>query len=64
MADRTRFFLTDRVDKQYNASAGMIFVPRKGLRITPQVNWTDNKSNITVYQFDRTIYQVVLRQDI
>ena len=58
------FFLVDRNDKQYNASAGMVFFPRKGLRITPQVSWTDNKSNISVYEFDRTIYQVVLRQDM
>jgi tetratricopeptide (TPR) repeat protein len=58
------FFLVDREDKQYNASAGLIFVPRKGVRVTPQVSWTDNKSNISIYQFDRTIYQIVLRQDI
>jgi tetratricopeptide (TPR) repeat protein len=56
-------FLIDREDKQYNASAGVIFVVRKGLRITPQVNWTDNTSNIPIYEFDRTVYQVVLRYD-
>ena len=57
-------FLVDREDKQYNASGGLIFVPTKGLRITPQVSWTSNKSNIGVYEFDRVIYQVVLRHDI
>jgi tetratricopeptide (TPR) repeat protein len=58
------FFQVDREDKQYNASAGMIFVPKKGFRITPQVSWTDNQSNISIYEFDRTIYQIILRQDI
>lgn len=57
-------FLVDRDDKQYNASAGIIFVPKKGFRVTPQVSWTDNTSNIKVYEFDRIIYQIVLRQDI
>jgi tetratricopeptide (TPR) repeat protein len=57
-------FLLDREDKQFNASAGMIFVLKKGLRITPQVSWTDSTSNISVYEFDRTVYQIALRYDI
>jgi hypothetical protein len=57
-------FLVDRKDDQVNASAGMIFVPKKGLRITPQVSWTDNGSNISVYEFDRVVYQVLLRYDM
>jgi len=57
-------FLVNREDKQYNASGGMIFVPRKGMRVTPQVSWTDSTSNISLYEFDRIVYQIVLRQDI
>ena len=57
-------FLVDRKDTQYSASGGLIFVPKKNLRITPQVSWTDNKSNIPIYQFDRVIYQITLRQDM
>ena len=56
-------FLVDREDTQYNASAGMIFVPKKGLRITPQASWTDNESNIPINEFDRIVYQVTLRYD-
>jgi tetratricopeptide (TPR) repeat protein len=58
------FFLVDRKDTQYSASGGLIFVPKKNLRITPQISWTDNKSNIGINQFDRVIYQITLRQDM
>jgi tetratricopeptide (TPR) repeat protein len=57
-------FLVDRKDDQYSASGGLIFVPKKNVRITPQVSWTDNKSNISIYQFDRVIYQILFRQDM
>lgn len=52
-----------RNDTQYSASGGMIFVPAKGVRVTPQASWTDNDSNIPINEFDRIIYQVLLRYD-
>ena len=58
------FFLADREDTQYNASTGMIFVPKKGLRITPQASWTKNDSNIRINEFDRIVYQITLRYDM
>ncbi|MBI3527432.1 MAG: DUF560 domain-containing protein [Betaproteobacteria bacterium] len=58
------FFLVDRKDTQYSASGGLIFVPKKNLRITPQISWTDSRSNIDIYHFDRVIYQITLRQDM
>jgi outer membrane protein len=58
------FFNVDRKDTQYSASGGLIFVPLKNVHITPQVSWTDNRSNIVIDQFDRVIYQVVYRQDM
>lgn len=58
------FFLRDREDDQYNASAGLIFVPTRNMRITPQVSWTDNESNISIYEYDRVIYQVMLRYEM
>ena len=57
-------FGVDRKDTQYGASAGLIFVPKKNLHITPQISWTDNRSNISVNEYDRMIYQIVLRQDM
>jgi outer membrane protein len=58
------FFLVDRKDTQYSASGGLIVVPKKNLHITPQASWTDNRSNIRINEFDRVIYQIVLRQDM
>jgi tetratricopeptide (TPR) repeat protein len=58
------FFLVDRKDTQYSTSGGLVFVPKKNVRITPQISWTDNRSNIEINQFDRVIYQITLRQDI
>lgn len=57
-------FVEVREDDQLNASVGMIFVPRKGVRITPQALWTDSQSNISVYEYDRVVYQVTLRYDM
>ncbi len=57
-------FQFERRDTQYSASGGLIFVPKKNLRITPQISWTDNRSNIPLNQFDRVIYQITLRQDM
>ena len=57
-------FFIDRKDSQYNASAGMIFVPTKGMRITPQASWTNNESNIPINEFDRIVYQITLRYDM
>ncbi|MEO8006667.1 MAG: surface lipoprotein assembly modifier [Betaproteobacteria bacterium] len=54
----------NRRDTQYNAGAGLIYTPKKNLHITPQVIWTDNRSNIDFSRYDRVIYQVTFRQDI
>jgi tetratricopeptide (TPR) repeat protein len=58
------FFLIDREDKQYNASAGIHFVPRRNMRLTPQVNWIQNDSNISINEFDRIIGSLVFRYDM
>lgn len=58
------FFSVDRVDKQYDASLGLAFTPRKNLRLTPQASWTSNQSNISINEFDRWIVSLMLRQDI
>ena len=63
-AGNDAFFLVKRKDTQANASGGLIIFPKKNLRITPQVSWTSNSSNIQVNEFDRIVYQVMWRQDI
>ena len=58
------FFLVDREDTQYNASAGFIVFARKGLRVITQASGTRNDSNIPINEFDRMVYQVTLRYDM
>jgi tetratricopeptide (TPR) repeat protein len=58
------FFGYDRKDTQYGAGAGLIYTPKKNLHFTPQIIWTDNRSNVPFDKFDRTIYQIIFRQDI
>lgn len=58
------FFSVDRVDKQYNASVGLHFAPLKNLRLTPQMSWIDNESNLSINEFDRWVASLTLRHDI
>jgi outer membrane protein len=57
-------YTVNRRDTQYNAGAGLIYTPKKNLHFTPQVIWTDNRSNIDFSRYDRVIYQIIFRQDI
>lgn len=56
-------FLVDREDDQYSALAGIHFVPRKNLRLTLQAAYTDNRSNISIYEYDRVLVSLILRND-
>lgn len=58
------FFLVAREDEQYNASAGVHFVPGRNMRLTPQVSWIQNDSNIPINEFDRIIGSLVFRYDM
>ena len=57
------FFVVDREDDQYSASGGIQFTPRKNLRLTLQGAYTDNRSNISIYEFDRSLVSLILRND-
>lgn len=57
-------FLVTREDDQYNASAGLHFIPKKNVRVTPQATWTENTSNIPINEFDRWVVSLMLRLDI
>lgn len=56
-------FLIDREDEQYSASGGVHFVPIRNLRLTLQGSYNDNRSNISIYEFDRWIASLILRHD-
>ena len=56
-------FFVRREDKQYDASIGVNYTlaPRWSLR--PQVSYTENRSNIDINRFKRTVAQLSLRRD-
>lgn len=57
-------FLVERKDTQANVSAGLLYSPSRRMRITPQIIWIHNRSNIPVSAFDRGIFQITYRYDM
>jgi tetratricopeptide (TPR) repeat protein len=56
-------FLRTRDDRQSSASLGLHYQLVPGWRLTPQVAWTSNRSNIAIYGFDRTVASIILRRE-
>jgi outer membrane protein len=56
-------FLMARHDKQTNASIGLNWVVAPHWRVTPQIAWTDNKSNTALSDYDKTTYSVIVRRE-
>lgn len=56
-------FLTTRRDKQYDLRLGLKYEPYRYWSIVPSVAYTDNRSNIALYDYSRAIYSVTLRRD-
>jgi len=54
-------FLVTREDEQTDASLGLSYLWRPGTTVLAQVAYTDNKSNVALNNFDRTISSVSLR---
>jgi len=57
------FFLEDRADKQTDLRFGVIYRPSRLWTITPQVAFTENKSNIGFTDYDRAQALVTVRRD-
>jgi outer membrane protein len=61
------FFGVDRRDTQVDFSLGAQFTVARmawgSVRITPQISYTRNRSNISLYTFDRTAASVTARVD-
>ncbi|HET8609070.1 MAG TPA: surface lipoprotein assembly modifier [Burkholderiales bacterium] len=57
------FFLTTRHDTQISASAGLTWAVKRVWRVTPQITWINDDSNVAIYDFRRTVYAVTLRRD-
>ena len=56
-------FLYTRHDKQSDVRIGANYVIGRNLTITPSAAWTDNRSNIIIYDYSRWITMVNLRYD-
>jgi outer membrane protein len=56
-------FLVARHDRQTNASIGLNWVVAPRWRVTPQIAWTDNKSNTAISAYDKTTYSVIVRRE-
>ncbi|MDB5145954.1 MAG: hypothetical protein JWQ66_4669 [Mucilaginibacter sp.] len=56
-------FVDTRHDKQSDVRIGANYVVGRNLTITPSAAWTDNRSNIIIYDYSRWITMVNLRYD-
>jgi outer membrane protein len=56
-------FLVDREDKQYTAGIGLSWLFAKDWRLSPQVSYLRNNSNIAINEYSRTQVFVSLRKD-
>ena len=56
-------FLVDREDKQSSAGLGVTWLFAKDWRLSPQLTYLKNKSNISINEYDRTQVFVTVRKD-
>jgi tetratricopeptide (TPR) repeat protein len=55
------FFLVTRRDRQADARLGINYTLSPGWLLVPQVSYTDNRSNIDLNKFDRTVVSLAVR---
>lgn len=56
-------FLVERSDRQLDVRAGYSYFVTKAFSITPQFSFTRNGSSQPLYQYHRSVYEVVARYD-
>ncbi len=56
-------FTESRREQQSDFLAGVRFTPSPSWQLLPQVRWTHTDSSIPIYQYRRTVLQLVLRKD-
>lgn len=57
------FFDTSRRDHQLDMTAGVHFIPAPKWRLTPQLSRVRASSNVVLYDYRRTLWQITLRRD-
>lgn len=53
----------DRKDRQTDLRLALTWKLADGWSVTPQIAYTDNRSNVNLFQYDRTVTSVALRKD-
>jgi hypothetical protein len=56
-------FFVDHKDNQYAAGIGVSWLFAKDWRLSPQITYLRNQSNIAIYEYDRTQVFVSVRKD-
>lgn len=56
-------FLSKREDDQFDFSVGLRYIPLPNWTIKPQLSYLHNDSNISLFDFDRTVLSVNVRKD-
>jgi tetratricopeptide (TPR) repeat protein len=56
-------FLTARDDDQFDAAISMRLKVRENIYLRPTVSWTDNSSNIALYDYDRFVAALSIRAE-
>jgi tetratricopeptide (TPR) repeat protein len=57
------FFLVTRHDQQLDIRLSLEFRPWKDWKVTPGIQYTENKSNIVINDFDRSVAAVFVRRE-
>ncbi len=57
------FFLSTRRDTQFDLRVGLKYEPYRYWSIVPSLSYTDNDSNISLYDYRRTMLSVSVRRD-
>ncbi|MBS0337451.1 MAG: DUF560 domain-containing protein, partial [Proteobacteria bacterium] len=53
----------NRKDRQTDVRAALTWKLSGGWSVTPQLTYTDNRSNVNLFKYDRTVVSVALRKD-
>ncbi|MBI3901351.1 MAG: DUF560 domain-containing protein [Nitrosomonadales bacterium] len=56
-------FLVGRSDTQSDLKLGVTYIPAQRWTITPSLAYTHTRSNVTINQYDRTVFSVSVRRD-
>jgi hypothetical protein len=56
-------FLVNRRDRELQARAAVRYDVDRNWSVSPAIAYTDNRSNIVVSDYDRTVYSISLRYD-